>query len=271
MFPDQHAHQVSIDQLLGRAFRIYKTNFIYLVKITFIAYVPMLVPIAVSLVVWNTTTVINLIESLFVSILIEGALINAIIHIYLRQRPSIGNTYQASARKYGSLWLASFLVGLASIFCLIPFTCAWLTLGGIGSSAICIVLIAFGFACFSIYLNIRLIVSLISIMYEQIDAQSSLQRSWNLTSGQFWHILGAVLIPGIITSLFGVLVQAALLYGLLPFIQSKIVFSLFVIVIDQLMLIIVVPFSTLIHVILYFDLIERYRNKSVEPTVQIPV
>jgi hypothetical protein len=134
-------------------------------------------------------------------------------------------SYRYGFKRLGSVILVSLLVGL-------------ILLGGF------ILLIIPG-----IIFMVFLAVTIPALVVEDKRGTDALGRSWNLVKGAFWHVLGTIVVAGIIVSLVSGIISAI---GGDNFLVSWIFTS-----IGQ---IITVPFSALVSVILYLDL--RARQES---------
>ncbi|HNB52724.1 MAG TPA: hypothetical protein PK530_12315, partial [Anaerolineales bacterium] len=110
-------YPLSIGEILDRAFRLYRRHFGLLIGITLAAYVPMTVLKAVSFFLFQTSGIVDWLQSAFISLLVSGALTVAISDLYLGDSVTMKEAYQGIWQRYGAAWGAQFLVGL---FIVIP-------------------------------------------------------------------------------------------------------------------------------------------------------
>ena len=97
-----------------------------------------------------------------------------------------------------------------------------------------------------IIIAIFLTVVIPALLFENKRGAEALGRSWNLVKGHFWHVLGVVIVTGLITGIVSGIFNA--LGGSNWFLYW---------IMDSIGRIITVPFSALVSVILYLDLRAR--------------
>jgi hypothetical protein len=240
-----------LGDILSTAFEVYRANAAKLIVIVAIVVVPLaLLASLFANVVFDveTTTVeiggqqVTTIDSQGVFTSLIAAAIGAVIAFVMgfvlqaavtraAAQAVIGDPVDAEAsyrygfKRLGSVILVSLLVGL-------------ILLGGF------ILLIIPG-----LIFMVFLAVTIPALVVENKRGTDALGRSWNLVKGAFWHVLGTILVAGIIVSLISGIISAI---GGDNFLVSWIFTS-----IAQ---IITVPFSALVSVILYLDL--RARQES---------
>ncbi|MFW9834975.1 MAG: hypothetical protein ACFFEK_13330 [Candidatus Thorarchaeota archaeon] len=69
---------------------------------------------------------------------------------------------------------------------------------------------------FLIYIQVRLLPTLAVVVDTDLSAIDSLMRSWDLTSGKFFHTFGSYILLGIIVGIFGIVVSAVAAFTFLP-------------------------------------------------------
>lgn len=92
-----------------------------------------------------------------------------------------------------------------------------------------------------------------ALVVENRRGTDALGRSWNLVSGSFWHVLGTILVAGIITGVIGGIIGAI---GGSNFFLSW--------VFNAIGQIITTPFAALVGVILYLDVRARRESLTAE-------
>jgi hypothetical protein len=240
-----------LGDILSTAFEVYKANAAKLIVIVAIVVIPLalLTSLFANVVFEVETTTVEIggrpvttvaSQGVFTSLIAAaiGAVIAFVMGFVLQAAVTraaaqavIGDPVDAEAsyrygfKRLGSVILVSLLVGL-------------ILLGGF------ILLIIPG-----IIFLVFLAVTIPALVVENKRGTDALGRSWNLVKGAFWHVLGTIVVAGIIVSLVSGIISAI---GGDNFLVSWIFTS-----IGQ---IITVPFSALVSVILYLDL--RARQES---------
>lgn len=238
-----------LGDILSTAFEVYKANAAKLAVIVAIVVVPLalLSSLFTNVVFDPTTRIVNVggirtLESAsFFTVAIAGSigLVIAFVMAFVLQaalsrasaQAVIGDpvdpeaSYRYGFRRFGSVLLVSFLAGLIILVGLIL-----LIIPGV---------------IFAVFLA----VAIPALVIENKRGTDALSRSWNLVKGSFWHVLGTVLVAGLIGGLVSSLIGAI---GGNNWFLSWIFTS-----IGQ---IVVAPFNALVLVILYLDL--RARQES---------
>jgi hypothetical protein len=242
-----------LGDILSTAFEVYKANAAKLIVIVAIVVVPLalLSALFTDVIFDPTAEIVNVngvptLENVgFFTALIAaaiGAVIAFVMGFVLQAAVTraaaqavIGDPVDAEAsyrygfKRLGSVILVSLLVGL-------------ILLGGF------ILLIIPG-----IIFLVFLAVTIPALVVENKRGTDALGRSWNLVKGAFWHVLGTIVVAGIIVSVVSGIIGAI---GGDNFVVSWIFTS-----IAQ---IITVPFSALVSVVLYLDLRARQESLTAE-------
>lgn len=157
--------------------------------------------------------------TLFVTMLLVGALAWAAAGALVGREPDLGEAYRFGTARMWSILLVSILVGLAVV-------------GGF------ILLVIPGF----IFLT-RFAVSVPALVVEGKRGRAALSRSWNLVLGRSWPVFGTLVVAGLITgAVSGVLT--------VPFGSSWLARGLMAAVASTL----TTPFTGLVFSLVYFDL-----------------
>lgn len=242
-----------LGDILSTAFEVYKANAAKLAVIVAIVVVPLalLSSLFTNVVFDPTTRIVNVdgIQTLesasFFTVAIAGSigLVIAFVMAFVLQaalsrasaQAVIGDpvdpeaSYRYGFRRFGSVLLVSFLAGLIILVGLI-------------------LLIIPG-----VIFAVLLAVAIPALVIENKRGTDALSRSWNLVKGSFWHVLGTVLVAGLIGGLVSSLIGAI---GGNNWFLSWIFTS-----IGQ---IVVAPFNALVLVILYLDLRARQESLSAD-------
>ena len=142
--------------------------------------------------------------------------------------PSVGDSYSFGFSKFLSVIWVSILAGL-------------IVVGGL-----------FLFVIPGLIFAVKLAVSIPALVVEDKRGSQAIGRSWKLTSGVFWHVLGAILVAAILTSFVSGIISGPFTNWFMKGIFSGIAMT------------ITMPFSTLVSVILYVDLRVRKENLSTD-------
>lgn len=217
---------------------------------------------------------LSIIQAAVVQQLINGALANAISRRYLNQPISILGAYDLGLGKIVALIAAGFLVVLISglIFGLV-FGCA---MGGFvlifasttqqsGAGAALAALVGFfgllavgiGAALIVLFVAVRLLFVTQAIVLEDHGPISALGRSWRLTGGSFWRVLGIMLLINLLVYIL-TLIPSALLGGIIGAVfntpETFILQQTLSTLIGYLIQILVLPFLLIAYTLLYYDL-----------------
>jgi hypothetical protein len=268
-------HPLTLAQLLDRAFRLYRNNFGLFVGIVAAAFIPITVLQVMSQALWGTTTIVNLVQNIFIESLVSGSLAWAISRVYHHQPTSNGSAYQACLRRYLSLLGAIFLQGLS-------IGVPGVILIGCGSFLILrasrvptspfqdfIALIPFFLIIpVLLYFFNRWAVVIPSIIVEDLGATQGLRRSWRLTAGSFWRILGVLVVAFLLTFFVAQLPGLTLRYAVELIAPISAITPVVDTVISQLSHVIALPLSMAITVLLYYDLRARKEGYDLEILAQ---
>jgi hypothetical protein len=240
-----------LGDILSAAFEIYYRNATRLLTIVAIVVVPLAVlswlivrvalgPAEATVDIGGQTVKIISPRGFFVVVLAAlvaaaiGVIITSILQAAMLRgaaQATIGDpvdvqaSYRWGLRRFGSVLLVSFLVGLAVVVGLI-----FLIIPGI-------------------ILAVMFSVSVPAVVVENLRGTEAMTRSWNLVKGHFWHVLVVVLVAAIIAGVVSSVLNAI---G-----SSNDVLALIFGIIAQ---VITAPFTALVSVLLYLD--RRARTES---------
>jgi hypothetical protein len=225
----------SIGELLDAAFTLYRRNFLLLVAIAAVVQVPYAV---LELIVYKLTDIggrVNQLQTLTNNLGNQGGLTpeqssqltadlgaffaylgivflaqflivyplslaattGAVSSRYLDQPASVKGAYRAALSVWRSL--------IAMVLLLV------LVVGGLGAVAVVLAVLTgsaalvgiafFAVMLFAVVLLVRTSVAAQTIVIEKVSGRHGLERSWNLTRGFFWRILGIVILLAILQAI----------------------------------------------------------------------
>ena len=136
----------------------------------------------------------------------------AVSYLTLRPGTSVGESFAVAGRRILAVFAAFLLVGLVLTVVLIPlFLLLGSGPGAENSGGILLLTVLFMVAAFVI--GARLLLLVPAGAGERLGPIALIARSWNLTRGYFWRLLGSILLFGIISSI--ALAAISLIAGLL--------------------------------------------------------
>ena len=191
--------------------------------------------------------VATLITLLLVTPFLTAAMAKAAADSYLGERTGIGETFRFALRRAGPLLWVMVLFGLVIVAILAPLVA--LVVAAPGSNTVG--LLAVPVMIVVIFVGVRLFVSTTVLVVEDERGPRALGRSWRLTSGRFWRLFGALILANLIggvvarliVEIFGLAAPSAGSSGWVVDAAGS-----------ALAQVVVQPFSTLVAVVLYFDL-----------------
>jgi hypothetical protein len=245
-----YLHPLTVGELLDKAFRLYRARFTALIGIAAAVLIPEGIVRLLAILYLGTTggSLVTSVMQGFIRLISNIALAVFIAHAYLGKPISFNESFSLGLKRYWSVWGANFLVGLAiGLPVGIVAACGMLTLG-IGTVAIFLAIpLVF-------FLSTRWSLSMPAILLENMDASSGLKRSWDLTEKFFWRVLGTSFAAGLLTTLITLIPTyfSQYLFGLTD-IDSDTV-QIINLAVEQLALLIALPFAQAVTVLMYYDL-----------------
>ena len=261
--PPPNLRPLSPGEIMDRAFRLYRANFLMLIGISLVVLIPISVIQAIGLIYFKTTSLLIFMQ-LFLLPLPYGALTWAASHIYLGGSISLGEAYRASWLHFRSVWAVVCLRYLIAFSAIIL-----VYLGRTGGIVGVLVMLLFVLPSY-IFLTTRWVIDLPCIILEGLGARASLDRSWALTARDAWHACGtcltSFLLVYLLTTSPGVILDYTvrvykLLPGVGPVISAAVV---------QLGASVGMPLNVSAYVILYYDLRVRREAYDLEVALQAP-
>lgn len=148
--------------------------------------------------------------TVFISAVLQGAMVVPVARSVLSRRTGFRQMWRlARSRAWALVRLAGLLFAGVMLTVLLFAVLAVLlisTVGGIGA----LVLIPLGTAFFVLWtwIYIKVMVAPAAVVIEELGALDGLRRSWQLTRGNWWRILGITLVVGIMV---GVIAQVVMI------------------------------------------------------------
>ncbi len=221
---------MTIGEVIDAGVRLYRENWQVLAGIVALFVVPL--EIMFGIVASSESTagllVVSLVQ-LLLGPLLGGAVAKAAADTYLGSTPDISSTLNFALGRFGALIAVAILTVLAV---------------GLGFLALVIP---------GIILLVRLYFGSVVVVIEGVSATKGLRRSYDLTGGNFWRLVGAAFVIGIITTVVSSIIQLPLVLAA----PESIALTTFAGTVAQ---IVVAPFSAVTAVLLYFDL--RVRKEA---------
>lgn len=259
----------SIGDIFDAAVRLYRTHFTTFFGIVAVALVPMTIFKLLALYLWNTSTLVDLVQNFLVTNFATGVLAIVISRLYLGQSVAIGTAYRQGARYIWPMLVASFALGLLAVGIFLPFflgmfAIAFRSSGGtalgltLAMGLLTLVLIAWLFT--------RYVFITQAIVLEQCRPIDALKRSWQLTRNAFWRILAVVGAVSLLTYLLTVIPTLLLnwiltLVGMPNLLNAAQIAS---IVVAQIGLMLAMPIQLAIYTLLYYDMRVRHEAYDLE-------
>lgn len=230
----------NLSAILDEAFRIYGKNFLCFITIVAIVLVPVTVinlPVYLNIPGLNILSgILGLIISIVFYPTMQGSLIYAISEQNFRQPAGYDTAYRFAWARKGSLILAMLIVSIA-------ISLMFITIIGIP---------------FAIFFGVRWSLLLQVATLENVGPTEAISRSSNLVKGDWWRVLGYIIIMIIISFIIGI--GAGILMRLLPAVISNFIWAM--------VNILIFPITTIIMTLIYWDLRVRKEGYNLEKLSQ---
>lgn len=212
---DPYGH-LEVGQLFGRTFSVYFRNFVILTGITLLVSSPTLIW---TLVVLGDVTMADLVGgsdalltynwgSTVLSLLLQPIATAAVVFAVFRflkdgRAGGFGQSLRVGLVLLPTLLGIGLLVGLVVVLLALPAAGLGLALGGLGWFLAILIFVPIALVIYT-----GLFVTVPVVVVERAGVGAALRRSWELTEGQRWRILGLVLLFGLIYIGWGMLLMA---------------------------------------------------------------
>lgn len=248
--------------ILDAAIRLYRSHWKGLMGIVSVLLVPATFILAAITATGSVagTVAATVIDYLVVTPLLGAAVVKAGADVYLGDPISVSGTYRFV---WDKAWRLVGLVLLVVAFFGVPVAItAAVAVAGIVPLAIAL---GIAFVVLAVLFGVRWYFAATTIVLEDRGVIGSLTRSWGLSDGHFWKMVGTLLLAGILVAIVSTIVSTPFA---VPFFLDILsggdgtgLFGLFVQTIGStIAAIITQPFMSLVGVLLYFDL--RIRDEG---------
>lgn len=161
--------------------------------------------------------------TIFLSAVLQGAMVVPVARSVLNRTTGFRQMWALARSRAGALirlacllvlgWLlgAALFVGLA--------VAVVAAVGGIG--ALILIPVGFGGLALSIWIYIKVLVAPAAVVIEELGAVDGLRRSWQLTRGNWWRVLGITLVVAIMVGIIAQVVTIPV--SLLPMFYTSVV------------------------------------------------
>ncbi len=240
--PDSALPPRDLGGLVSETFRVYRANWA-----TFFAIA--LLPDALSLISSLAGAAVSIplaVLAVLFTFIAGGAVTVGVARYYTGRKVSVGRCVPDGMRGWFALVVVSAVVGLALIVVL------GMALAASGTLPVILAVIPLLF-----YLLVRLFFAPQAVMLERLGAMAALKRSWLLTSGSFWRLLGI----GVVYVLIGVLFA---LVALIPAELARLISEEASTVVAALLGAVFLPFTLVGATLVYLDLRVRKEGFTME-------
>lgn len=137
--------------------------------------------------------------TVFISAVLQGAMVVPVARSVLNRHTGFRQMWTLAKSRAGALVRMATLVLLGVLIVVLIFAAIAVGLIGSVGAVGALVLVPLGLALFALltWVFIKLMVAPAAIVVEELGAREGLRRSWELTRGHWWRILGITLVVGI--------------------------------------------------------------------------
>lgn len=300
---------MSAGDILDRAIRIYRENFIPLVTIVALVNVPLiLVQVVAALLtlpftknldtvtpleatnaatIFGVASVIAAVIGALGSIFVYAAITAFVSERFLGRPSSVRQAYGTALGRWLSLCIAALLYLLANFALVLVFAgiiflpifgIALLSGGSggdtpadaaIGLGVLCLCILVIPALLFLLFVDTRWSFWTQAIVIEKYNSTGGLGRSWKLVKGTFWRVLGFIIILSIIVSAFSLGPIGALSVATV-FLPSPVLRLALQSVASSAIVIIMTPLQYTTLTVLYYDLRIRKEGFDLQMQMQEP-
>ncbi|MFW9802006.1 MAG: hypothetical protein ACFFFC_05110 [Candidatus Thorarchaeota archaeon] len=200
---------------------------------------------------------IGIINTVFLAIINGAGVKYALDNYGNREAGEIGESFSHALGRALTLILTQLVISLIILAITSPVIFwafgALITFNPLDPYASLAALLPILLVCFILvfFIAVRLTVTTGVVIAEDLSAIDSIKRAWDLTGGNFWHVLGASLLLGIVTLLIG----GALSFGVIALYLSDPTIAMTIG--TYLSLLFVGPITNVFQAVLYKDLRSR--------------
>ena len=251
--------------ILDAAIRLYRAHWKVLMAIVAVLLVPSSFLVAATTATGSIagTAGATVFQYVVITPLLAAAVVKASADVYLGAAPTVGGTYRFVWTKIGRLvgLVLLLLLGVAvagggAVFAIV-------TIGE--NSVIAAIVLALAVVAGGIFLMIRLYFAATTIVLEDQRTVASIRRTWQLTRGHFWKAFGTLLLAFILAAIVNTIISTPFavpyFFDLLSGGDGSGLAVLFIQTLGSTVAAVVTqPFTSLVGVLLYFDL--RIRDEG---------
>lgn len=248
---------LSAGQMLDRAFRLYRRNFLLLISvfapIQIVSSMLLLFQTVDNVAIATLASVLGSLVSSVLAFLGTAALAIAVLHIQSGEKVTVGQVYSLAQEKIGILLIAliaSIVAGLAlTIWWVAGIIVGWIS--GMG-------MLLFFSTCVT-----PLIVIIVTA--EDVDGFKALRRAWDLTRRRFWPTFGYTLLVTILAQIIVVgPIMLAAVAGVITFGEQSEILIYLQSLASLVVGVIYTPFQVIAYIMLYLDLRVRTEGLDIE-------
>lgn len=161
--------------------------------------------------------------TVFLSAVLQGAMVVPVARSVLNRTTGFRQMWMLARSRAGALirlaclMVLGWLLGMALFVGLAVFVVA--AAGGIG--ALILLPVGFGGVALSVWIYIKILVAPAAVVIEELGAVDGLRRSWQLTRGNWWRVLGITLVVAIMVGIIAQVVTIPV--SLLPAFYTSVV------------------------------------------------
>lgn len=154
--------------------------------------------------------------TVFLSAVLQGAMVVPVARSVLNRRTGFRQMWALARSRAGALIRLACLMALGWLLAVALFVgLAVLLVSAVGGAgALILIPVGLGGIALSIWIYIKLLVAPAAVVIEELGAVDGIRRSWQLTGGNWWRILGITLVVSIMVSIIAQVVTIPL--SLLP-------------------------------------------------------
>ena len=235
----------NVGDIIGETFKVYGRNFLALLVIAIIYILVVVIWgwLSIQIDLMTKNFAIGLLVTLFISLvvfpLVIGSLIYGVAEQYFLHPIGVGRAYGFSLKRLGAI-IGALMLFMLGIFGM------WVTIIGIP---------------FAVYFMIRWLFCLPAALLEGVGPRAALSRSSALVKGNWWRVLGILIVIDIVVSVIALP---------LSFILNTIVLQNYLIglIVGGIVGALLMPILSTGFTLLYFDLRVRKEGYSLEALAQ---
>jgi hypothetical protein len=186
------------------------------------------------------SVLVGVIIAVVITAVLQAAVLRAAAQATIGDPVDATESYKFGFEKVGSVIWLSILVGLVTLSIMILGVLLVFAVKALG------VLIIIVGVVFAVWASVSLSASIPVLVIEDKRGTEAMKRSWNLVKGDFWHVLGTLIVAGLIV-------------GVVSGIFTSLGGSNWVLgwIFGSIARVITAPFTALVAVLLYLDLRAR--------------